>query len=93
MYYIADHFVLNKRGFLLYSHITVATNILDKTAARLFDYKNQLGAVLMGQKQENDVRELHQWAITTLLKIQEVTSSAHVVAFLSFFSVHVQIQS
>jgi len=44
---------------------------LDQTAARLFDYKSQLGAVSMGTKQENDVRELHQWAITTLKQIQE----------------------
>ena len=46
--------------------------MLDKTAARLFDYKSQLGAVPMGQKQENDARELHQWAVTTLKHIQEV---------------------
>ena len=46
--------------------------MLDKTAARLFDYKSQLGAVPMGQKQENEARELHQWAMTTLKQIQEV---------------------
>ncbi|XP_076444468.1 uncharacterized protein LOC143282679 [Babylonia areolata] len=48
-----------------------ATGVLDKAAARLFDYKSQLGAVSMGQKQENEVRELHQWAITSLKQIQQ----------------------
>ncbi|KAK7107325.1 hypothetical protein V1264_015270 [Littorina saxatilis] len=50
---------------------TGATSVLDATAARLFDYKSQLAAVPMGQKQENESRELHQWAITTLKAIQD----------------------
>jgi hypothetical protein len=52
--------------------ITGATSVLDQTAARLYDYKSTLGAIAVGQKQENEVRELHQWAITTLKKIQHV---------------------
>lgn len=48
-----------------------AVGVLEKTAACLFDYKSQLGAVSMGQKQENEVRELHQWATTSLKQIQE----------------------
>lgn len=51
--------------------ISGATSVLDQTAARLFDYKCQLGAVTVGQKQENEVRELHQWAIMTLKQIQD----------------------
>lgn len=51
--------------------IAGATSVLDQTAARLFDYKTQLGAVTVGQKQENEVRELHQWAITSLKQIQD----------------------
>ncbi|KAL8593750.1 hypothetical protein ACOMHN_032356 [Nucella lapillus] len=48
-----------------------AVSVLDKAGACLFDFKSQLGAVTMGQKQENEVRELHQWAITTLRQIQQ----------------------
>ncbi|XP_076467264.1 uncharacterized protein LOC143298314 [Babylonia areolata] len=51
--------------------ISGATSILDRAAARLFDYKSQLRAVPMAQKQENEVREDHQWAMTTLLHIQK----------------------
>lgn len=51
--------------------IAGATSVLDQTAARLFDYKSQLGAINVGQKQENEVRELHQWAITSLKQIQD----------------------
>ncbi|KAL8606782.1 hypothetical protein ACOMHN_049611 [Nucella lapillus] len=52
------------------SFLSGATSLLDRASARLFDYKNQLKAVPMGEKQENEVREMHQWAMTTLQTIQ-----------------------
>lgn len=48
-----------------------AASVLDQAAARLYDFKSQMGAVSVSQKQENDVRELHQWAITNLQQIQQ----------------------
>ena len=47
-------------------------SVLDQVAARLYDYKSQLCAVAVGRMQENDVRDLHQWAMTTLQQIQQV---------------------
>ncbi|KAK6171268.1 hypothetical protein SNE40_019493 [Patella caerulea] len=43
---------------------------MDQTSARLFDLKNQLNVDKLKDKQENEIREKHEWAMNNLQSVQ-----------------------
>ncbi|KAK7503275.1 hypothetical protein BaRGS_00005540 [Batillaria attramentaria] len=45
-----------------------AASVLDRAAARMFDYKSQMGAVSMGQKQENEDLEPYTFTATDRIR-------------------------
>lgn len=58
-----------------YSGCTGATQMLAKAASHMFDIKTRMGGKILHEKQENELRELHQWAMTTLHQIQQVQAA------------------
>lgn len=52
------------------SHKANATSVLDSTAAVLYDYKDKMGNVAISRCQENEIRELHHWAMQSLKNVQ-----------------------
>lgn len=56
------------------SHKANALSVLDSTAAMLYDYKDKMGNVAISQSQENEIRELHHWAVQSLRNVQKELS-------------------
>lgn len=60
------------------SHKANALSVLDSTAALLYDYKEKMGNVAISHCQENEIRELHHWAVQSLKKIErEIAPFTH----------------
>ena len=51
-----------------------AASVLDSTASVLYDYKDRMGNVAISRCQENEIRELHHWAVQSLRNVQRVGS-------------------
>ena len=49
-----------------------AASVLDTTASVLYDYKDKMGNVAISRCQENEIRELHHWAVQSLRNVQRV---------------------
>lgn len=53
------------------SHKAKAVSVLDSAAAVLYDYKDKMGNVAISRCQENEIRELHHWAVQNLRNVQK----------------------
>ena len=55
---------------------------MDSAASVLYDFKEKMGNVAISRCQENEIRELHHWAVQNLKNVQRVClNSLHARAY------------
>lgn len=61
-----------------------AAEILQNVSQHLHDYKSKMGVKNMENRQENEIREYHQWTLQNLRGLQKVSECEQIIFYLVY---------